>query len=477
MIKLILHDYKAAFPNENVPNLEKFYSDMYDWTEIYKGKPQWNKIKRSGLYKKGLRRMNLMNTAKQLCDELSVLCFAEQVEIACDNEYYNAYLNKLMNEQGFWKHIPELISRAFAEGGGVLREYIKNGKICVNYISGADFLPLSWDNKRITSAVFRSTSVKGNDYYTIFERQTLLPNERNRTETFLFRSKDENTVGERCAVSELFGNVPDFTESDISFPTFQYFRPDVTNNSEFYVPLGISVYANAVDTLQALDVAFDSFAREFILGKKRIIVPSSCVQTVVDIDTGNQMRYFDADDEAYVALKCDEDSNLKITDNTVELRVDEHIKAINSLLNILCFQTGLSSGTLSFDSSEGMKTATEVISQESKTARTIKGHKNQLVEFFEEFCRTVIELGISLGDLQRSEYKLSIGFKDNVIIDENTLIDNNIKLVSAGLQSKTEAIMEIFKCDEETASKKLHRIAKEQNISGLELDYILGKNE
>lgn len=471
---MILSDYKAAFPNEDAPNLESFYNDMYKWGEVYKGKPYWNKVKRSGLYKKGLRRMNLLNAGKTLCDEMSVLCFAEQVEIACNNEKYKAYLDKLMNEQGFWKHVPEMIARAFAEGGGVLREYIKDGQICVNYISAADFLPLSWDNKRITSAVFRSTSFKNGFYYTVFERQQLLPNGRSRTETFLFKSKDENGIGDRCGLDELFGDAPDFVELDIPLPTFQYFRPDVTNNVDFYTPIGISVYANALDTLQALDVAFDSFAREFILGKKRIIVPSSCVQTVVDIETGNQMKYFDADDEAYVALKCDEDKDLKITDNTVELRVDEHIKAINALLNILCFQTGLSAGTLSFDANEGMKTATEVISQESKTARTVKGHKNQLVELFEEFCRAVIELGVNLGDIPRAEYKLSVGFKDNIIIDENTLIDNNIKLTQAGLQSRVDAVMEIFKCDEETAKEKLKRIAKEQNMGGAELDDLFG---
>ena len=284
---MILNDYTAAFPNEDAPSLEKFYNDMYSWTEVYKGKPYWNTVKRSGLYKKGLRRMNLLNAGKTLCDELSVLCFAEQVEIACDNEQYKEYIDKVMNEQGFWKHVPELIARSFAEGGGVLREYVKDGKICVNYISGADFLPLSWDNKRITSAVFRSSLVKGKVFYTIFERQTLLPDGKNRTETFLFKSNSETAVGERCPLSELFGDAPDFVDSEIPMPTFQYFRPDVANNAEFYVPLGISVYANALDTLKALDVAFDSFAREFVLGKKRIIVPSSCVQTVIDPTTGS----------------------------------------------------------------------------------------------------------------------------------------------------------------------------------------------
>lgn len=457
---MILRDYKAAFPNEDVPNLENFYNDMYNWSEVYKGNPYWNKVKCSGLYKKGLRRMNLLNAGKVLCDEMSVLCFAEQVEIACDNEKYKVYLDKLISDQGFWKHVPEMISRAFAEGGGVLREYIKDGQVCVNYISAADFLPLSWDNKRITSAVFRSSSFKSGFYYTVFERQQFLPNGRNRSETFLFKSKNENSIGNRCSLDELFDDAPDFVESDIPFPTFQYFHPDVTNNIDFYTPIGISVYANALDTLQALDVAFDSFAREFILGKKRIIVPSSCVQTVVDIETGEQTRYFDSDDEAYVALRCDEERDLKITDNTVELRVDEHVKAINALLNILCFQVGLSPGSFSFDANEGVKTATEIVSQDRKTARTIKCQQNLLVEFIEGICRTILSLGAQLGDISE-KCELTVAFKDGIVVDDNTLIENNINLVAAGLRSKLSAIMEISKCDEETAKKELERISGE----------------
>ena len=77
-----------------------------------------------------------------------------------------------------------------------------------------------------------------------------------------------------------------------------------------------------------------------------------------------------------------------------------------------------------------------------------------------------------LGELKETEYTLSVSFKDNVIIDENTLIDNNIKLVNAGLQSKIDALMEIFKCDEQTALKKIERIANEQNMVGAELDDI-----
>ena len=50
-------------------------------------------------------------------------------------------------------------------------------------------------------------------------------------------------------------------------PVFAYFRPFVSNNSDYDVPLGMSVYANCTDTLRALDTVFDSFQREFVLGK------------------------------------------------------------------------------------------------------------------------------------------------------------------------------------------------------------------
>lgn len=468
---MIPEDYSTAFPKTDIPDLAEHYSRMYVWRETYRGFPKWRQVKRSGLYKSGKRNMNLLNTAVYLCDELSRLCFAEQVEIACEIEEYKEYIDSIIEENGFWKHVPEMLSRAFAEGGCVLREYIKDDRIAVNYISAADFLPLVWDNRRITSAVFRSNIYRNGWFYTVFEKQTA-ENGRTAIETFLFKSKSKDTIGQRCSLDEVFEGIEEVTELDVPL-MFQYFKPDTANNFETGVPLGISVYANSLDTLKALDVAFDSFAREFILGKKRIIVPSSCIQTVVDAQTGEQCKYFDADDEAYVALKCDEEQELKITDNTVELRVEEHTRSINALLDLLCFQTGLSAGTLSFNG-EGLKTATEVISQESKTARSIKGHKNQLVEFFEDFCHAVIRLGVMLGELKDTEYTLSVSFKDNVIIDENTLIDNNIKLVQAGLQSKADALMEIFKCDEQTALKKLERIAKEQNMGGAEIDELFG---
>ncbi|MCX7658845.1 MAG: phage portal protein, partial [Oscillospiraceae bacterium] len=367
---------------------------------MYKSCPPWRKVKKGGLYAKGDRNMSLMNVAKVLADEFSNLTFSEQVEITTSVPEYQEYLNRVLQENGFWKNIPDFLSLSYGLGGGILKVYAENGKPRIDYIGGDMFVPTAWNSRGIFEGVFSSITYRNGYYYTLFEWHSFNSNGEASVENILYKSLLKSSLGSPCPLDELF---PDLVQSasynGVNVPMFSYFKPCVSNNADIDCPLGISVFANSLDTLKALDIAFDSFTREFILGKKRIIVPSSCIRTVVDAESGAMKRYFDADDEAFIALKSDETQDLKITDNTVELRVEEHISAINALLNILCFQTGLSAGSLSFDSTQGMKTATEVISQNSKTARTMKGHKNLAKELFENLANSVISLGISLGDI------------------------------------------------------------------------------
>lgn len=463
---MMIEKMRQAFPNERLPSDSGFCAEMREWQDIYEGSPKWRTVKRAGLGKGGKRTMNMLNTAKLLCDELARKCFAEQVDISCGSEVYDDFILDFFDREGVWKKLPHLLSSAFAQGGCVLREYIENGRVRLSFVEGRHFYPISWNNKTITEGIFGTVSVRGQDYFTLFEKHSAKGSQA-LVECFLYKSSDPNTLGSRVPVSELYPDMADTFTYPIDKPLFQYFMPDFANNYPTELPLGISCYANCTDTLKALDVAFDSFAREFILGKKRIIVPSSCIRTVVDIETGESERYFDTDDEVYQALKCDEEKDLKITDNTIALRVQEHVDAINALLNILCFQVGLSPGSLSFDRASGVKTATEVISEESKTAVTIRCQKNLLTELIEEMCGTVLRLAMLTGEIPKGSFEVAAAFKDNVIIDDNTLIDNNIKLVAAGLKSKITAVMEVMKCDEETAKRELERIQSENGIADI----------
>lgn len=360
-----------------------------------------------------------------------------------------------LNANGFWKQLPELLSKSYAMGG-VLKCYLSDGKPRIDYITADRFVPVSWDGSGVHSGILSGTYTRGRDYYHLLE--FMRP---GRSEFRLFKATSDAEVGRECPLAEMFPDLQNPVEYEGGAPVFAYFRPFVSNNSDYDTPLGMSVYANCTDTLRALDTVFDSFQREFILGKKRIIVPSSCVQTIIDPEKAEPVRYFDADDEAFIALRHEDGENLKITDNTTELRIEQHVSAINAYLNILCMQTGLSAGTFSFDVQQGMKTATEIISQESKTARTVKNNKNLLTEAIETVVHALVQLGVMSGEFPAREYSVTVGWNDNIIIDDNTLIDNKIKLVSAGLKSKVKAIMEVQKCDEATAREELARMSQE----------------
>ena len=208
----------------------------------------------------------------------------------------------------------------------------------------------------------------------------------------------------------------------------------------------MSIYGNALETLHALDICYDSFVREFRLGKKRIIVPARAVRSVVDPQTGKLCRYFDASDETYEALASDTPDDLKITDNSVSLRVEEHVSAINAFLSILCMQVGFSAGTFSFDEHTGLKTATEVVSENSKTYKTIKTIQNQIRPAIEHLVRNIIDVAIlyemtdengqSIANLVAPGYSINVTFDDGVTQDRQTNINEGVMLVGAGLLSK-----------------------------------------
>ncbi|CCQ21858.1 Uncharacterized ATP-dependent helicase C582.10c [Listeria monocytogenes] len=88
--------------------------------------------------------------------------------------------------------------------------------------------------------------------------------EWNEWQTELYQSDDSDELGGKVSLKLLFNDIepvvplPKFTR-----PTFIYIKPNIANNKNLTSPLGISVYANALDTLKTLDLMFDSYYQEF----------------------------------------------------------------------------------------------------------------------------------------------------------------------------------------------------------------------
>ncbi len=415
------------------------FGRMELWRDIYSGEPPWQYVKRSGLYGRGERRMAMLGCAKVLCDSLAALTFGTQADIYCTDERQREFILAVLQKNSFWENMPSFLSRAYALGGGVLRVYTDGEDIHTDFTDADQFIPLSTSYGAVDGGIFCGTVYSHGQRYTLIEKH-----EDGRVERYLADSRGKQADCEAVTGLEDSDEYGEGTG-------FACFRPSVTNpdGQSLY---GMSVIEGCMDTLKAIDTVFDSFTREFILGRKRIIVPSSCIRTVVDPETGRVSRYFDTDDEVYQALKCDEDRDLKITDNTAELRVTEHRDALNTLLDVLCFQTGLSSGTLSFTAG-GLKTAAEVKSMEQRTEITMQQNRALAAELIERAAVLISECGRRTGVLDEIS-PVRVVFADTQTLDREKTANENIRLYEAGLRSRTHAVMEINDCSAEEARRE-----------------------
>lgn len=311
----------------------------------------------------------------------------------------------------------------------------------------------------------------------------------------LYRAKADNKtepqdiLGIRCPLSLIYPSLQETTTiRGLSKSLFSYYKPAGANNLDDNSPLGISIYANALSTIKALDICYDSFIREFVLGKKRIIVPSTAIKTVVNPETGARCRYFDPTDEVYEALNADDMGNLEIKDNSVELRVEEHEAAINAFLAILAFQLGLSAGSLTFTQAEGLKTATEIISEKSKTYKTITGHQVPVKEAIERLIQNIIDIAIlyeveykgnKIEDLIKPGYEIAVTFDDSIIQDRQTNINEGITLLTNGVMAKITFMQKALGYTKTEAEKELARIKAESQISTSDVDFfsMLGEKD
>jgi A118 family predicted phage portal protein len=475
----LIKGIKSLTDNRDIPVDDEMYKLIDRWKAIYAGYlKDWHEISYMTVNGKKQRQRASMGMAKVAAQKMATLIFNEKCEINISETNLEKQVKEILKENKFNREFRRYLEYGFALGGMVMKAYYEDNKIKVSYTTADCFVPLAWDNFRITEGVFVSTFRKGEKRFTHLEWH--IWDEGNyivRNE--LYEAKTDNELGVKVPLETHFkGLQEEITFLAIQKTIFVYFKPNIANNFDTNSPLGISIFANALDTLKSLDIVFDSFQREFALGKKRIIVPQSAIKTVVDPETGTVTRYFDADDEVYEAMNLGGGMDAeKVHDISVELRVEEHIGAINALLNILAMQIGFNAGTFTFDG-VGVKTATEVVSENSETFRTKQDHETNVEAAIQELVEAIVEIADTFNVFPRpADYEVTVAFDDSIAEDQSAEITKQIQLVTNGLNSKVRAIMKIHGMTEKEAEELLQVIREEQATATAETIDFFGVNK
>ena len=146
------------------------------------------------------------------------------------------------------------------------------------------------------------------------------------------------------------------------------------------------------------------------------------------------------------------------------LRTDAFIKGINADIDYASSNMGLGANWLKFDGA-GVKTATEVISENSEAFRTKKHNDTVVTNLIYDLVAAICEMaGIETGEIK-------IETDDSIIEDKEAERVKAQSEVVQGLRSKTNYLTEIRGLTEQEAAEEMAQMqAEKQAAMALEID-------
>lgn len=453
-------DIFSYFKNKGIDTLDSaYYKRIEVWRSWYNSnvrKFHTYKIYRGNGAAVSCTRYSL-GMAKKVCEDMADLLLNEKVTITVADQTTDTFVKKVL-ESNTWEELGnEFQEWKSALGTVAYVVYIKDavvdetgsmtgGSVGINYVEAANIYPTSWQNKVITECIFTFPKTYKRKKYVHFQYHKIedVPGE-GRKQYVIENTVVENTTGAGKELTpEEWERIPAFRglasriETGSDQPLFVIDRLNMVNNADEDTtnPMGVSLFANALDVIRKLDLEYDSYANEFSLGRKRIFVAPEL------LNNENGSPVFDPNDSVFYELPEDYFKNAEsreaMHEVNMELRIEEHSKAINDDLNWLSFKCGFGTDRYKFEGGQ-VKTATEVISENSDMYRTLQKHELVLERVLTQLIQTIIRAGIGIGlSGLKEDSAVTVQFDDSIIEDKTTERQNDRQDVAMGVMTLAE---------------------------------------
>ena len=428
-----------------------FYQKINEWISWYnsnvRGFSFYKAYTGRGTYNRCRRKS--MGMAKKLSEDIADLLLNEKVMITLEDDATQKFVQEILDENHFLvigndfqerkaytgtvAYIPYLYDTEVSEDGSVL-----SGKIGIEYVDAPNIFPVSWKNGEVSECIFAFPHTANRKKYVHLQHHRKAEDGNYIIENKVLRCGSGVSSGTEVDEKEWkelrpFKNLTATVQTGSTEPQFVLDRLNITNNADTSNPMGIAIFANAVDTLRKLDTEYDSYCNEFDLGRKRIFVAPELLTN----DDGTPA--FDPEDAVFYKLPDDynEKGEGLIKEVDMQLRVEAHSKAINDDLNYLSLKCGFGTNRYQFNGI-GAKTATEIISENSDMYRMLKKHEIILEDVLKRLIRIIIRLGQVTGNVLDPDTEITIDFDDSIIEDKDSERQQDRQDVSMGVMRLEE---------------------------------------
>lgn len=351
-------DIKTQFGADEIVSTE-MTSAITLWMNIYRGLAPWRD-----------EDTRTINFAKAVCSEtarLTTLALGISVSGGARAQWLQDQINRTL-----YPRLRKWVEYG-AAGGTVI--FKPNGQ-GIDVVTPDRFLVTSYDSARnITGVVFQDTYTTGRNYYSKLEYHRFEGNQY-RVSTKTFVSQSESTLGTQVSIDSTrwAGITPEvqittLDGSGIRHMLFGVLTMPEANNIDIDSPMGMSIFAGAIEELKDLDIAYSRNSWEIDNSQSIELIDDAMIEGV----KGHKIRL-----PKYIHNVFGNGSDSFYQSVDRPLKTDIRKLGINQQLSFIGYKCGYSNGYFVFDEKTGMATATQVESDDRRTIQLIKDIRDQL---------------------------------------------------------------------------------------------------
>lgn len=349
---------------------------------IYRGAPEWLDDEDN---------IKTINFAKTVCSEtarLTTLAIGIQIGGSARATWLQKQINKVYFQIRHW------VEYGCAYG----TVFIKPNGESLDVFTPADVMIVDYGNQEIKGIIFKDSYTVGRKYYTRLEYHRFVETTVDGVTTYpyyvsnrAYVSKSPQSIGNKIDLkqtkwADLMADTPPILKANgekLDGPLFGVLRTPQANNVDISTPLGLPIFAEGIEELGDIDVAYSRNAGEIKDSQKiallddRLLMPSGTPVSAMS-PRGMENRRNEMKLPHYVKNVFGQDEKEFYQEINPQLNTDARLAGINALLSQLSYKCGFSSGYFVFNEKTGMVTATQVEADDRRTIQFIKDVRDKL---------------------------------------------------------------------------------------------------
>ena len=344
--------------------------------DMYRGAPYWVSAEDN---------IKTINFAKAVCSEtarLATLGIKIQIGGGARGTWLQEQIDKVYFNLRHW------VEYGCAYGTVIVKP---NGS-GFDVFTPFDFMITESDgNGNITGIIFKDSYADDDKYYTRLEYHRFVETQTEAGTAYpyyitnrAYMSHSAQSLGDPIALSrtkwadllEDSGPIDKSNGEWLDGPMFGVFRTPQANNVDLGTALGLPVYADAIEEMKDLDVAYSRNAGEIFDSEKIILADDRLMY-----DSGKNLKtrgMADVKLPHYVKNVFGNNPEEFYQEINPQLNTDTRLSGINALLSQIGYKCGFSNGYFVFNEATGIQTATGVEAEQQRTVQLVKDVRDKL---------------------------------------------------------------------------------------------------